>query len=47
MAGPWNRSGEFKVCRIDIQNESEFDEKQIRSCIKQASLLPGFGKIEN
>jgi hypothetical protein len=27
MSGPWNRNSDFKARRIDIKNESEFDEK--------------------
>ena len=45
MAGPWNR-GDVKARRIDIFNESELDEKQIRSWLEQARDLPGWGKIE-
>ncbi len=47
MSGPWNRNSEFKARRIDIKNESEFDERQIRSWISQASSLPGWGKIKS
>ena len=46
MSGPWNRNTEFKARRIDIKNETEFDEKLIRSWIIQASTLPGWSKIE-
>ncbi|MEZ4933323.1 MAG: DUF1801 domain-containing protein [Saprospiraceae bacterium] len=46
MAGPWNRNSVFKARRIDINDESEFDEKQIRSWISQVKELPGWGKIE-
>jgi len=46
MSGPWNRNTEFKTRRIDLKNESEFDEQQIRSWIEQSSALPGWSKIE-
>lgn len=46
MSGPWNRNSDFKARRIDLQNEMEFDEKQIRSWIEQAKNLPGWGKVE-
>lgn len=45
MSGPWNRNPEFKAPRIDIIDDIEFDEKQIRSWIEQASKLPGWGNI--
>lgn len=45
MAGPWNK-GEVKARRIDIHNESEFDEKLIRFWLEQARDLPGWGKME-
>jgi hypothetical protein len=44
MAGPWNRGSTAKARRIDIQNESEFDELQLRSWLEQARELPGWGK---
>ncbi|HWP37458.1 MAG TPA: hypothetical protein VNL18_07900 [Gemmatimonadales bacterium] len=43
MAGPWNR-GSTKARRIDIHDESEFDESQLRSWLEQARELPGWGK---
>ncbi|MCB0804933.1 MAG: DUF1801 domain-containing protein [Bacteroidales bacterium] len=46
MAGPWNRGTDVKARRIDIHNESEFDETLIRSWLEQARDLPGWGKIE-
>jgi len=46
MAGPWNRASEVKARRIDIYNESEYDEKQICLWLEQARELPGWGKIE-
>ena len=46
MSGPWNRNSDYKARRIDIKNESEFDEKLIRSWIEQAKKLPGWSKIE-
>ena len=36
MSGPWNRNSEYKGRRIDIKNESEFEENLIRSWIEQA-----------
>lgn len=44
MAGPWNRNTDYKALRIDIPNESGFDEELIRSWIMQAKALPGWGK---
>ena len=44
MAGPWNRGSTAKARRIDIHNESEFDESQLRSWLEQARELPGWGK---
>jgi len=46
MSGPWNRNSEYKARRIDIKNESEFEENLIRSWIEQAKKLPGWSKIE-
>lgn len=46
MSGPWNRNSEYKARRIDIRNQSEFDEKLIRSWIEQSKRLPGWSKIE-
>ena len=46
MAGPWNRTTEYKARRIDIHNDSEFDEKLLRSWLTQAKELPGWSKIE-
>jgi len=46
MAGPWNRSTEYKARRIDIRNDADFDEKQLRSWFIQAKELPGWSKIE-
>lgn len=46
MSGPWNRNPDFKARRIDIKQEADFDEGQIRSWIKQAAELPGWGKME-
>ena len=46
MAGPWNRGTTYKARRIDIHDESEFDEKLLRSWLKQACALPGWSKIE-
>ncbi len=46
MSGPWNRNSECKARRIDIRNKSEFDEKLIRTWIKQSENLPGWSKIE-
>ena len=46
MSGPWNRNSDYKARRIDIKNESEFDENLIRSWIEQAKKLPGWSKIE-
>jgi hypothetical protein len=45
MAGPWNRNPAFKSRRIDICNESEFDERLLRSLISQAKELPGWEKL--
>ena len=45
MAGPWNRGSDVKARRVDIHDESEFDEEQIRSWLEQARDLPGWGKI--
>jgi hypothetical protein len=44
MAGPWNRGSTAKARRIDIHDESEFDESQLRSWLEQARELPGWGK---
>src|SRR5262249_966289 len=44
MAVPWNRGSEAKARRIDIHDESEFDELQLRSWLEQARELPGWGK---
>jgi hypothetical protein len=44
MAGTWNRGSMAKARRIDIPNESEFDESQMRSWLEQARELPGWGK---
>ncbi|MFV8347897.1 DUF1801 domain-containing protein [Flavobacterium sp. ZB4P13] len=46
MAGPWNRGTEYKARRIDIHDESDFDEKLFRSWLTQAKNLPGWSKIE-
>jgi hypothetical protein len=46
MAGPWNRNTAYKARRIDIHDESDFDEKQLRSWLTQARDLPGWGKID-
>ncbi|ESU21432.1 hypothetical protein FEDK69T_24990 [Flavobacterium enshiense DK69] len=46
MAGPWNRAIEYKARRIDIHNDKDFDEKLIRSWLKQALELPGWSKID-
>ncbi|MGX7666702.1 DUF1801 domain-containing protein [Flavobacterium pedocola] len=46
MAGPWNRTSDYKARRIDIHNDSEFDEEQLRSWLTQAKDLPGWSKIE-
>jgi hypothetical protein len=46
MAGPWNRAIAYKARRIDIYNESDFDEKLLRSWLTQAKNLPGWSKIE-
>ena len=46
MSGPWNRGSDFKARRIDLKNETEFDEDLFRSWIAQASELPGWGKVE-
>lgn len=46
MAGPWNRGNDIKARRIDIHDESEFNEKQIRSWLKQARDLPGWGQLK-
>lgn len=46
MAGPWNRGTEYKARRIDIQNDSEFDEELLRSWLKQTLELPGWSKID-
>lgn len=45
MAGPWNRSTDYKARRLDIHNDSEFDEDLIRSWLIQAKKLPGWSKI--
>jgi hypothetical protein len=44
MAGPWNRGSTVKARRIDIHDESELDEAQLRSWLAQARDLPGWGK---
>ncbi|HSD06558.1 DUF1801 domain-containing protein [Flavobacterium sp.] len=46
MAGPWNRSTEYKARRIDINNNSELDEELLRSWFTQAKNLPGWSKIK-
>lgn len=46
MAGPWNRATVYKARRIDIHNDSEFDEKLLRSWFEQSKELPGWSKIE-
>jgi len=46
MAGPWNRSTEYKARRIDISSDTDFDEEQLRSWFTQAKELPGWSKIE-
>lgn len=46
MAGPWNRGTAYKSRRIDIHNDSEFDENLLRSWFTQAKNLPGWSKIE-
>jgi len=45
MAGPWNR-GQVKGRRIDVLNDDEFDEDLIRTWLKQARLLPGWGTVQ-
>lgn len=45
MAGPWNRAA-TKGRRIDIHNESEFDEPLIRSWLEQARDLLGWSKVD-
>jgi len=45
MAGPWNR-GDIKGRRIDIYNDSDFDEPLFRMWLEQAMNLPGWGKVE-
>jgi hypothetical protein len=45
MAGPWNRGASMKARRIDIHDESEFDEAQIRSWLEQVRDLPGWGDV--
>lgn len=47
MSGPWNRNSEIKARRVDIRDESEFNENQLRSWIEQASQLPGWGNIKD
>ena len=44
MAGPWNRGTSAKARRIDIHDESEFDEAQLRSWLEQSRDLPGWGE---
>lgn len=44
MAGPWNK-GNVKARRIDLLQESDFDEPLIRSWLEQARDLPGWGKL--
>jgi len=44
MAGPWNRGRSAKARRIDIHDESEFDEMQLRSWLVQARGLPAWGE---
>ena len=44
MAGPWNRGSSVKARRVDIHDDSEFDEVQLRSWLEQAVKLPGWGK---
>ena len=44
MAGPWNRGTSAKARRIDIHDESEFDEAQLRSWLEQSRELPGWGE---
>ena len=46
MAGPWNRGTMYKSRRIDITDESGFNEPQLRSWLLQSKDLPGWGKIE-
>lgn len=46
MAGPWNRATEYKARRIDLHNNSDFDEKLLLSWLIQAKELPGWSKIE-
>lgn len=45
MAGPWNRSA-TKGRRIDVHDESEFDELLIRAWLEQARDLPGWNKLD-
>ena len=44
MAGSWNRGTSVKARRIDIHDESEFEEAQLRSWLEQARNLPGWGE---
>ncbi|MEO4046963.1 DUF1801 domain-containing protein [Pseudomonas sp. CAU 1711] len=44
MSGPWN-SGYTQGRRIDVHDESEFDEPLIRSWLEQALHLPGWSKV--
>ena len=42
MSGPWNRGADYKARRIDIHNENDLDEKQMRRWLKQVKKLPGW-----
>ena len=44
MAGPWNRGSSVKARRVDIHDESEYDEALMTSWLSQARDLPGWGK---
>ncbi|MGK4568521.1 DUF1801 domain-containing protein [Flavobacterium sp. 3HN19-14] len=46
MAGLWNKGTEHKSRRIDIKNDSDFDEDLLRSWFVQAKDLPGWSKID-
>lgn len=41
MADPWNRGTAYKARRIDIHDESDFDEQLLRLWLTQAKSLPG------
>jgi len=44
MAGPWNAGTTVKARRIDIADESAFDEVQLRSWLAQAHKVTGWAK---